>query len=262
MCNAHNHAGGLVLITSHLTHSRMMTYDQCPKKYFYEYVLKLKAEPQYPAYGDLGSRAHKVLEDFYRYVTIPCDPEPHFNDLLGRLYVHEFADTEDYKFNMHRGLLIFLDMEIERYNDLEDKELFIPKYNELYLKSKIGDVPFSGRIDAIYEELDGLLLGVDYKFTSKNSVGKEQKQQACIYAILLEKELGITFNEFAFWFLRHKNKAIKTVKITNKLISDVHQKVYNALQEIERMNFQCKQSWLCRYCGYESICLEEQAGIK
>lgn len=247
-------------IISHLTHSRMMTYLQCPKRYFYEYVLKLTPEPQYPEYGLLGSKAHEVIENFYAHATIPCDPETHFDNLIGRLYIHQFNDIEDYRRNMLNGLLIFLKMEIVRYDDLEDKELFIPKHSELYLKSNIGKVPFSGRIDAIYEDLDdGILIPVDYKFTNKNSIGKEQKQQATIYCILLKNELGIEFNEFEFWFLRHSKHTIKRVKIDDKLIYTTTQNVNNTLQEISKMQFNRKGSYLCRYCGYESICLEEQS---
>lgn len=246
---------------SHLTHSRMMTYGQCPKKYFYEYILRLTPEPQYPAYGDLGSRAHKVLEDFYSYVTIPCDPESHFDDLIGRLYIHEFSDIEDYKHNMINGLLNFLEMEISRYDKLENKNLFIPKYNELYIKSDIDNMPFSGRIDTIYKNEDGSLTAVDFKFTSKNSIGNEQKQQAAIYCILLKNSLNLNFDTFDFWFLRHKKHSIKTVKIDENLIYDVYQNVNKTLQEIEGMQFPRKQSWLCRYCGYEGICLEEQSGV-
>ena len=235
-----------------------MTYEQCPKKYFYEYVLKLTPEPQVPPYGELGSRAHKVLENFYNHVTIPCDPSEEFDQLIGRLYEYEFTDFVDYKGNMITGLINFLEMEIDRYHNLENKELFIPKYNELYIKSEINGIKFSGRIDAIYQNEDSL-TAVDYKFTSSNSIGNEQHQQACIYAILLEKELGINFDSFDFWFLRHRNKVIKSVKITEKLINDVNKKVYNVSNQINVMNFPYKPDYLCRFCGYESICLTERS---
>ncbi|MCK5345464.1 MAG: PD-(D/E)XK nuclease family protein [Candidatus Heimdallarchaeota archaeon] len=249
-------------IISHLTHSRMMTYEQCPKRYWYEYVLKLTPEPQYPAYGTLGSKAHKVLEDFYNHVTIPCNPTEEFDSLIGRLYTHEFSDIEDYQRNMITGLLNFLELEIDRYDNLDDKEIFIPKYNELYIKSEIAGIPFSGRIDAIYQNPDRSLVAVDYKFTSSNSIGKEQKQQATIYAILLEKELGIKFNSFDFWFLRHKNKVIKSVKIDEKFISQVHQNINNISNQINNLDFPYKPDYLCRFCGYESMCLTERSEIK
>ena len=246
-------------IMSHLTHSRIMTYEQCPRRYFYEYVLKLTPEPQYPPYGELGSKAHKVLEDFYENVIIPCNPTEEFDLLIGRLYEHEFSDLVDYKNNMLTGLTNFLTMEIDRYNNFEDKGFFIPKHSELYLKSEIAGIPFSGRIDAIYENPDRSLIAVDYKFTSNNSIGKEQKQQATIYAILLKNELKIEFNEFSFWFLRHKNKTIKSVKITEKLISKVNQNVNNISNQINQMNFPYKPDYLCRFCGYQNLCLEEQS---
>lgn len=248
-------------IVSHLTHSRMGTYEGCPKKYFYEYVLRLKPETTYPQYGELGSRAHEVLEDFYKYATVPtADPEGHFDDLIGRLYEHKFEDIEDYKHNMINGLVIFLQMEIKRYDTLEDKEIFKPKYSELALKSKIGGIPFSGRIDAIYEEPDGQLTAVDYKFTSSNSVGATQEQQGTVYAVMLEQELGIKFNSFDFWFLRHKNKTIKTVKITKETIKALNHKVNKVTQQINDLQFPCTPNYTCRFCGYEGICLEEQSG--
>ena len=236
----------------------MMTYEQCPKKYFYEYILRLTPEPQCPDYGNLGSRAHKVLEEFYRHVTIPCDPIEEFDSLIGRLYEHEFESIVDYRRNMITGLTNFLKMEIDRYNNLENKDYYIPKYNELYIKSEIVGIKFSGRIDVVYYDSDGELMATDFKFTNRNNIGDEQKQQAAIYTILLEKELGIKFNEFSFLFLRHK-KPIKKVKITNSLIKMLNQKIYNISQNIDNMIFPRRQNWLCRYCGYESICLEEQA---
>ena len=247
-------------IVSHLTHSRMCTYEDCPKHYFYSYVLNLTPEPKYPEYGKLGSKAHSVIENFYKNVTIPCDPEHYFDHLIGKLYEYEFRDIVDYKKNMIGGLLNFLEMETKRYNNLEDKELFIPKYNELYIKSEINGIKFSGRVDAVYEKPDGSLVAVDYKFTSSNSIGNTQKQQATIYAILLDEELGVNFSEFEFWFLRHKKATIKSVKITDKLINSTRQNVKVIEGKINNMAFSRKPSWLCAYCEYQSLCLSEQAG--
>lgn len=248
-------------LVSHWTHSRMMTYEQCPKKYFYEYILKLTPEPQYPAYGTLGSKAHQVIEDFYDHITIPCEPEEEFDELIGRLYEHHFSDIEDYKKNMLTGLVIFLEMEVDRYHNLENKELFKPKYSELYIKSEINGIPFSGRIDAIYENEDGQLIATDYKFTGNNSIGKEQKQQACIYAILLENELKIEFKTFDFWFLRHRNKTIKSVKISEKFITLLHQNVNKCCELSNNLDFPYKPDYLCRFCGYQNLCLTERSEI-
>lgn len=246
-------------LVSHLTHSRMCTYSDCPKHYFYSYVLKLTPEPQYPMYGELGSRAHSVIENFYKNVTVPCKPEHYFDHLIGKLYEYEFSDIVDYKKNMIGGLLNFLEMEISRYHNLENKEIFIPKYNELYIKSEIGDIKFSGRVDAVYEKPDGQLVGVDYKFTSSNSIGDTQKQQATIYAMLLEKELGIKFDKFEFWFLRHKKRTIKEVKITEKLINTTTQNAYKVVAQINNVQFSRNKGWLCKYCEYQGLCSTEQS---
>jgi RecB family exonuclease len=237
----------------------MITLAQCPKRFWYEYILKLTPEKMYPEYGTLGSKAHSVIEHFYKNVTIPCTPEEEFDQLIGRLYEHSFSDIEDHKRNMLTGLMNFLEMEVDRYNDLENKELFIPKYNELYIKSEINEIPFSGRIDAIYQNENGQLIATDYKFTGSNSIGKEQKQQACIYAILLENELKIEFKTFDFWFLRHRNKTIKSVKISEKLINDVTQNVNKCCELSNNLDFPYKPDYLCRFCGYQNLCLTERS---
>lgn len=252
-------------LVSHWTHSRLMTLNNCPKRFFYEYILKLTPEKtDGPEYGKMGSKGHSVIEDFYRNVTIPCNPEDDFDDLIGRLYIHHFSDVDDYQGRMLGGLKNFLKLEVDRYHSLDDKELFLPKHNELYIKSDIEGIPFSGRIDAVYHDGDEL-SAVDYKFTGKRSIGAEQKQQAGIYSILLEKELGIEFDKFSFWFLLHgtdKKRVIRSVKIDENIISDVGQNINKAVTQSENLQFDRKRSWLCRYCGYESLCLTEQAGIK
>ena len=251
-------------MVNHWTHSRIVTMNQCPKRFFYGYVLKLTPEKtDGPQFGLMGSKAHTVIEHFYKNVTIPCAPEEDFDDLIGRLYVHHFSDVDDYQGRMLGGLKNFLQMEIDRYHSLGDKDLFIPKHNELYIKSDIGRIPFSGRIDAVYQE-EGLLSAVDYKFTGKRSIGAEQKQQAGIYAILLEKELGIEFTEFSFWFLLHgtdKKRVIRSVKIDEKIIYQVHQNINMCVAQTEEMNFDRKESYLCRWCDYRNLCMSEQAGI-
>lgn len=248
-------------VVSHLTHSRMGTYEQCPKKYFYEYILRLTPAPTYPEYGRLGSMAHKVLEDFYEHVDIPCDPEAHFDDLIGKLYQNEFKDIVDYKSNMIDGLVNFMKLEIKRYDELDNKDIFKPKYSELYLKSQIGGISFTGRIDAIYEEPNGMLTAVDYKFTSKNSIGETQRQQGTVYALMLEQELGIKFESFDFWFLRHginKKKVIKTVKINEDTINAVNDKINKCVESMNMLHFDRAPSFLCRFCGYQDTCMDDQ----
>lgn len=251
-------------MVSHWTHSRLVTLNQCPKRFFYGYVLKLKPEKtDGPQFGTMGSCAHAVIEDFYHNITIPCAPEEDFDDLIGRLYIHHFSDVDDYQERMLGGLKNFLTMEIDRYHSLDDKDLFLPKHNEIYIKSDIEGIPFSGRVDAVYQE-EGLLSAVDYKFTGKRSIGAEQRQQAGIYAILLEKELGIEFTEFTFWFLLHgtdKKRVIRSVKIDEKIIYDVHQNINKGVEQSENLQFDRKPSYLCRWCDYQDLCLTEMSGV-
>ena len=49
------------------------------------------------------------------------------------------------------------------------------------------------------------------------------------------------------------------MRIHQKLINTVHQNTYTISNQINEMNFPYKPDYLCRFCGYESLCLSERS---
>ena len=249
----------------YMTYSRLTGYQNCPRSFYYQYVLKLKPEPTYPDYGGMGSAAHKVLEDFNNLVSIPTDnPKRDFNMLIGELYKREFGTVKDYRGNMAKGLQNFCRFEVERYDRLGDKSLFKPRYNEISVKGSINGVEFIGRLDAIYQMEDGAIIPVDYKFTSSNQIKNPQRVQAAIYSLMCKNTLGMEFSEFQFWFLRHENM-IKKVEINDKLIDDLSNQVEDVVNKIENLEFEPKagEDFFCQnLCGFYDLCMsEKEAGL-
>lgn len=52
------------------SHSRMGVFEECPKKYEYEYVLKQRADRTESTSTIMGSRLHEAIEDFYTDGTV------------------------------------------------------------------------------------------------------------------------------------------------------------------------------------------------
>jgi len=162
-----------------LSYSKLTTLQDCPRRFFYSYILQLEEGPMPINYGDLGSRAHLVLEDFYKRINMKApDIEKEFNDVLGKLYHRHFEGIIDVKGNMAIGVKNFCNREIKRFNGLENKNLFKPRYSEIALEADICGWHFRGRLDAVYTNLDKTLKLVDYKFTGSNSI--KLPQQICL----------------------------------------------------------------------------------
>lgn len=249
-----------------LSYSKLTCLQDCPRRFFYEYILRLDSEPQAVDYGELGSRAHLVVEDFYRYINIETNNiEKEFNGILGRLYHKHFRGITDVKGNMATGIKNFCNREIKRFNSLKDKSIFIPRYSEIALEADIAGEHFRGRLDAVYTNLDGSLKPVDYKFTGSNSVKLPQEIQAVIYIDMLEQQLNIECDKYHFWFMRHGMGPAgrgfeKIVDVTDELKNKVYGIIEDSADVIEKGEFTMKPSFdfFCsNLCGYQGICLSE-----
>lgn len=254
-----------------LSYSKLTTLTDCPRRFFYTYILKLDEEPQAINYGDLGSRAHLVLEEFYRYVNIEVDDiEKEFNGVLGKLYHKHFRGITDVKGNMAIGVKNFCNREITRFNSLENKDLFMPRYSEIALEANIAGQFFRGRLDAVYNHPDGKLRLTDYKFTGSNKISTPQEIQSVVYVEMMEQKLNVYADRYYFWFLRHGMGKTgrgfeKVVDVTDDLRQKVEDIIIDSADIIEKGEYKVKPEFgdfFCQnFCGYYGTCLAENLGI-
>lgn len=230
----------------------------------------MEEEPQVINYGDLGSRAHLVLEEFYKYVNINADDiDKEFNGILTKLYYKHFRDINDVKGNMAIGIRNFCNRETQRFKSLEDKDLFMPRYSELSLDADIAGEHFRGRLDAVYNHPDGNLRLIDYKFTGSNKIGLPQEIQAVIYVEMMEQKLNIYCDKYFFWFMRHGLGPTgrgfeKIINVDDTLRSKVEDIVIDCAGIIEKGEYNTGDnfgSYFCtHFCPYYGTCLEEEMG--
>jgi len=48
------------------SHSRLSTFEDCPRRYYYRYIARLVVEEEEGIEGFLGSLVHEALEKLYR----------------------------------------------------------------------------------------------------------------------------------------------------------------------------------------------------
>ena len=84
-----------------LSASSMKTYDQCPKKYYYNYITK--EERKQWDHFDLGNLCHKILEIFHLIYMEEGTSKKSLNKLMG----HSFAEArKDFK-DVPGNIIIF-----------------------------------------------------------------------------------------------------------------------------------------------------------
>ena len=252
-----------------LSYSKLTTLRDCPKRFFFEYILKLDREPQIINYGELGSRAHLILEEFYKYVDLDADNiTKEFNGVLGNLYHKHFRGIQDPKGSFANGVKNFCNREIKRYDSLEDKSTFMPRYVELPLETEIAGQYFRGRLDVVYINPDGTLKPCDWKFTNSNAIKEPQEIQSSIYIIMLEQQMNISCDKYYFHFLKHGTGKTgrgfeKVINVTEELKDKLRDIITESAEIIEKGEFEPKiqLDYFCsHFCPYYGMCMDELMG--
>ena len=263
--------------------SSINTHKQCPRKYFYQYILK------YPTKENIhcirGNIAHTALEKFFDMDMNDLDKDSYKKEMSCHLKNRfDYAWTKAANRLQKLGLTdeqlssyynettqmlanwithFFTDLDKEmKENNLSLQQAF-DKLKPIELEKEFRDMELMvrGFVDAIHKEDENIVL-MDYKTSKTSELKPEYLLQLGIYAVLYEKHHGKYPKKVGLWFL--KDKAVK-IDVTPKLIKD-------ALFEIEQIHFATEsdkisdypkqESGLCKWstgqCDFYDICKRDR----
>ncbi|MBW2986347.1 PD-(D/E)XK nuclease family protein [Candidatus Woesearchaeota archaeon] len=257
--------------------SSIKLYQQCPRKYYYQYIQKLKTLPSIHLVR--GNVAHTVLEKFFD-TDISDYTMDNFkvklSNVLQELLLQEWAaaknrltvlrlTSEQYQFYFEETLLMlfnwldqFANEVTYQHGTFQERFKILTPIREKYYLSKVFNV--RGYIDAI-ENINDEIRVMDYK-TSKSFGISDHKLQLAIYALLYQEVHGVLPHKVGVYFLKDKPKVIKVdeqlVEFAKKEIELVHQ---NTVSE-EIADYPKKKSGLCKYstgqCDFFDTCQKEE----
>lgn len=236
--------------------SQLKTYQQCPKKYLYQYVYKIPT-PSKP-YFDFGTTMHSVLEHIKPEIDKGLDKNKaklRAFQLLSKYWISNSYHTSEEEQE-------YFELAVESIKNYIEKEFVIndEHRNTLYLEKKfylsIDDKKIIGFIDRIDDTPNGLML-YDYK-TSKTKFTQQQLQedlQLYTYALALQQN-----NEFhkkpykmAHWYLNHD--AISSIEFDEKKATNIKKQLQELISQIEKKDFTATPSqFKCKYCDFNTIC--------
>jgi len=259
--------------------SSINTYKQCPRKYFYQYILK------YPTKENIhtvrGNIVHEALEKFFDVDLSKIDQGSFKKELsfylknlfdacwvgaaarLQRLAIDDEAKTHYYQESVQmlaNWLNTFfndMDNEIKAHNLTLTAAFNKLKPIALEKEYKDAELMVRGFIDVIQQDGDDIIL-MDYKTSKSSEIKDEYLLQLGIYALLYEKQHNKFPKKVGLWFLKDKPVFIN---VTPKLVKD-------ALFQIEQIHFSTesdkisdyikKESGLCKWssgqCDFFDIC--------
>lgn len=234
-----------------LSASSMGTYEKCPKKYHYHYIVKPDIPKPDWSHLEVGKCVHRILELFHI-------------DLISNIRTPE--EYPGLMSNFFKKAILEFNMEIIQPELLNIKEILKSYLNRMYLDGlphviesemqfnyQVQDYTVRGFIDRIDKISDEEFRVVDYK-TNKNPKYLTNFQ-LLLYAIAIQKKYpNVKKISGAYILLKHNCDKIE-YQFTETDYENTIKKIIETGQAIDtNTNWEKKPSILCNWCDYQNIC--------
>ncbi|TVP96949.1 MAG: hypothetical protein EA374_00395 [Acholeplasmatales bacterium] len=181
--------------TNHISTTRLMDYFECPFKFFYKHVIKLKETKERPLGLYLGQFFHDVLKDYQSLAD--ADKRPYVLEAKLKDFMQTISPPLSASMRTYLSIsLTQLDALIAMLFEIDDRSAFEARYfEEDYAADIAGAHPFelSGKIDKVMQhtrEAQRIYL-VDYKTGfadfSFDYIHRGLHAQLFLYLLLLRK---------------------------------------------------------------------------
>jgi ATP-dependent helicase/DNAse subunit B len=208
--------------------SSINTYKQCPRKYYYQYIVKL---PRIESIHQIrGKIVHTTLETFFKIDISQISKEHQefeLNALLQGIFQKEWETSRPKLLNLRldsKSLEFYYQeskemleswyqsflsrVKLKQNNSLTFEEAFnlLKPKTEVHFVSEEFQV--QGFIDAIHD-VNGEVSLMDYKTSKNGEISDEYKLQLAIYALLFYEKYGKHPTLVGIDFLKHGPKYLR-----------------------------------------------------
>ena len=242
-----------------LSASRLKTFLECKRKYYYKYIKNLK-EADIPtneiSSKDVGDLVHQGLFELYQKKPSYFDKDELLIDLRGILYQKSQKNTI---------LKFYIDLWLERFANFASQEVkrFEDGFRIFALEKSLAidykGLKLIGKLDRI-DIKDELLYVIDYKSgkvpkTTKNAIkNKSVTDFQLQFYFLLSSSLKQTANA-SFYDLTNA-KILDDDFFDEKL--ELLDEILLSIKEQKEIDFSlCEDKKICKFCPYVLICGRE-----
>lgn len=253
--------------------SQIRVFEQCPLKYRYQYIdrIKVAEEPQSP-HLLLWNAVHHALEKLYKQLNQFQTPRK--ETVLGffHSYRQEKIDYDQIQFNDDTPESVFLARGeryikeyYDRYAPFGEVKVVMTEGRIVFSLDEWGKLKFRGVIDRLDKEGKTFIIN-DYKTNKQLPEGDKTmyQEQLTLYALGVQEKYGKYYDKLKARLYYLHFDLIDEWEITNETIKKVSNKYKNTVKEIEDRRFHANmgdatrfppvENHHCRFCPYMSIC--------
>jgi len=245
------------------SHSRLSSYENCPKQYHFRYVEKVKTEWE-GIEAFLGKRVHEILERLYHHVARYLRP-PSLAQVQRRFqqdrqaawheHVRIVRDDRDRAFYLRQGERC-LENYYRSYYPFDSGETVALEHAVEFELDPEGRYRMRGIIDRLVRTDDGRYEIHDYKTGASlpPPARLERDRQLALYQIAIQQSHADAADVELVWHYLVFNKTLRSRRSPEQL-TELRQTTIGRIQEIETVQeFPARPGPLCRWCEFNDRC--------
>ena len=253
------------------SHSRLSSYENCPLLYKYSYVEKVKLEHVETVEAFMGSRVHEALEKLYRDLKLS---KPNALEDILAFYKASWERSwrEDVKIvrvkytpqNYYEtGAKCIVDY-YQRYAPF-DQSRTLGLEQSIFID--LDGYKLRGFIDRLAQRMDGYYEIHDYKTSQYLPMQRhlDEDRQLALYQIGIEERWGnVERVELVWHYLVHDTemRSKRSSADIARLKADTIALIEEIGKAVEEDNFPAKETQLCSWCEYQSLCQRQMHIVK
>lgn len=245
---------------STFSHSRISTFETCPKKYEFTYLLKVPGGPT-GIEAFMGSRVHDALEWLYREVRACRLPDA--DEVVERFRESWEANWDD-GVKVTRAERTVADYAAIGEKALRDYHARYAPFDQgvsvgLELRVSLGLDPeheIIGFIDRLTKVSDGVWEIHDYKTGSHlpTQAEADADRQLALYELAVREMYPDALDVTLVWHYLAFDHEVRSKRTTEQLAA-LRAEVLEAVRDIEaRPEYPTRTSNLCSWCEYQQVC--------
>lgn len=248
------------------SHSRMSTFESCPRKFAFRYVEQVKVAQETTAEAFMGSMVHDTLEHLYKMVEMERTPKweelnAFYEDIWSKgwneniLIVREHLTGEDYRNVGRRCVMDYF----KKFYPFRDARVLGLEERIVFDLDPSGNYKIQGFIDRLAEAEDGTIEIHDYKTNTRMRTQEEvdRDRQLALYQIGIQRRLNDVKKVKLIWHYLRANRSLVSTR-TPDALEELRFDTMRLIDSIEdakvREEFPPHESMLCDWCEFRELC--------